>query len=238
MGFIEQLGQQAMNDAAASSAARDAAQRNMQAGEAAAAAVDFLAKLCALGVGVSYVVTPRVGGKISNAEIVRIHAEEGVNRDDIGNVKRSLYPSENQINVLTKVFAEEVAKHLEKIGKEYTRRVMPSDGAQGPAQMVTKTFTEEKQVKQAGASALKKVAVIYRDAMKANLDAQQNTDGSAMRSVKEDYAIKRMEQHSVDPSAVFQATGQLENAFENGKYVLYYDPSKIANIKKAFGLNF
>jgi hypothetical protein len=73
--------------------------------------------------------------------------------------------------------------------------------------------------------------------MSDNLDASRNTDGTPMHSVKDDYAIRRMNQHSVDPGIVFQATGQLENAFQNGKYKLYYDPSKIANIKNAFGLN-
>lgn len=221
--------------------------------QGAAAAVDFLQQLMQAGVGIQYVVAPRVGGGISNAEIIRIHAEEGVQRNDIGNVKRSLYPNQEQINALTKVFADEVTKHLVKIGKEYTRRVGPGKtsialeagfsgpvqqvATFGPAQMVTKTYTEEKQVKQAGASALNKVAKIYHGHMANNLEASRNTDGSPMMSVKDDYAEKRLRLHSVDPGIVFQATGQLENAFQNGKYKLYYDPSKIANIKNAFGLN-
>jgi hypothetical protein len=204
--------------------------------EGAAAAVDFLKQLMQVGVGVQYVSAPRNDG-ISNAEIIRIHAEEGVNRKDVGNVKRSLYPNESQINALTKVFTDEVTKHLLRIGQEYTRRIKPAAGASGPAQQVTMVRTEEKQVKQAGASALKKVAVIYHDHMEENLTAQKNTDGTPMRSVKDDYAIRRLREHSVDPSAVFQATGQLENAFEAGKYILYYDPSKINNIKKGFGLD-
>jgi hypothetical protein len=194
---------------------------------AAAAAVDFLAQLVKIGIGIEFASEPRVGGGIGNGEIIRIHAVEGVKRNDIGVVKRSIYPNEQQVYKAGEAFAAAVAKHLSRIGQEYTRRIGPGAGMEGPKQQITGTYTEEKQVKQAGASALKAAAVVYHDDMKLNLDSMKNTDGTSMQSVKDNYALRRLSEHMVSPSAIMQATGQLESAFEAGKYTLYYKPGEM-----------
>ena len=129
-------------------------QNNNNAG-ASAAAVDFLAQLVRIGIGIEFASESRTGGGIGNGEIIRIHAVEGVKRNDIGTVKRSIYPNEQQVYKAGEVFAAAVAKQLERIGKEYTRRIGPGAGMSGPKQQITGVYTEEKQVKQAGASALK-----------------------------------------------------------------------------------
>jgi hypothetical protein len=199
--------------------------------EAAAAAVGFLAQLVQIGIGIEFASPPRKGGEIGNGELVRIHAVEGVKRKTGEVIKRSIYPNEQQVYKAGEAFAAAVAKQLERIGKEYTRRVGPGKGIQGPKQQITGTYTEERQVKAAGASALKAAAVIYHDAMEENLDSMKNTDGSSMREVKEDYALRRLSEHGVSPSAIMQATGQLESAFQSGQYKLYYKPGEMTKDK-------
>lgn len=235
MGIINSIGDNFLSDGRASRSAAEAAAKNQAQCEAAMEAIGFIEKLSTMGLGVQFLSGARSDSKISNAEIIRIHATEGVKRKDGTVIKRSIYPGEKTIEECGRVFAKKVAKHMERIGKEYTRRIGPGKDMFGPVQQITKKYDEDKEAKQAGADALKSCAVVYRDAMVENLSNQTDSNGMQLASVTENYAMRRLVAHGVSPDAVFQATGQLENAFEKGRYVLYYDPAKIEVIRRVFG---
>jgi hypothetical protein len=174
--------------------------------------LDFLDKLASVGMGVEYAASGRTDG-ISNQELLRIHAEDGVTRKDGRNIKRNALPDERDVLKCAEAFAAEIEKHLARVGEV---------GSRG------KVVTQEAAAKQAGAAALKRCGIIYRDALKTNIEKQQNADGSRMETVEQDrYAKNRKRLYNIAESIVFQASSQLVNAVNNGKFTVYYDRNKI-----------
>lgn len=165
-----------------------------------------------LGAGIEYLDDDR-GDGLTNKELLEYHAK-GIRRAG-GIVQRDILPGEEDDRIMSAEFEKVFEAQIEKAEKK---------GKKTNADALSRAAT---------ASALRAAAKIIVDRLASRFQSQMSTDGSPLEKVVSAYADQRLKQHNISPDVVFQRTGKLAKGIRDGKYNLFFDSSKVGQIKDA-----
>jgi hypothetical protein len=115
-------------------------------------------------------------------------------------------------------------KELESKLKEEGRRVDVK--VKGGTQQ--RTLTMEKQASQGIVKGTKKAIEYFAKRMLGYLKGGLTNDGTKADDVGEAYAAQREREHGVNPSVVYVASGDLSDAFLNGKAKVKFSKGKLS----------
>lgn len=184
------------------------------------------------GAGITYFDDPRDDGK-TNKEILEYH-KQGIRTRD-GLVIRDITLTEEDSDKAAEVFQKSYTEYIEKLqaARQPKKTTKKRGGAlrQGLRRGLKGNTTGKDDAKQALAGSLRKAAKALVEVFQERWQGQVSNTGTKLQKVSEDYGDQRMKKHGVGHDVVFLASGQLGRGIEQGKYDLFFDPSKVDEIK-------